>query len=88
MYVDDLNQWERARVIINAHLIDGTHCVMLQLKERGWISAVTAGVTDTDGYDCGTYAAKFDVTMKLTLEGISTGRKSCMQSLSTCTCYG
>ncbi|RLN96429.1 hypothetical protein BBJ28_00002960 [Nothophytophthora sp. Chile5] len=39
--------------------------------ERGWISAVTAGVTDTDGYDCGTYAAKFDVTMKLTLEGIS-----------------
>ncbi|KAE9349877.1 Nardilysin-like [Phytophthora fragariae] len=45
--------------------------VLSHLKERGWISAVTAGVTDTDGYDCGTYAAKFDVTMKLTLEGIS-----------------
>ncbi|KAG7379938.1 Nrd1 complex RNA-binding subunit [Phytophthora pseudosyringae] len=45
--------------------------VLSHLKERGWISAVTAGVTDTDGYDCGTYAAKFDITMKLTLEGIS-----------------
>ena len=44
---------------------------MLQLKEKGWISAVTAGVTDTDGYDSGTYAAKFDITMKLTLEGIA-----------------
>ena len=32
---------------------------------------MTAGVTDTDGYDCGTYAAKFDITMKLTLEGIA-----------------
>ncbi|KAH7476370.1 Nardilysin-like [Phytophthora ramorum] len=45
--------------------------VLSHLKERGWISAVTAGVTDTDGYDSGTYAAKFDITMKLTLEGIS-----------------
>lgn len=45
-------------------------CV-LQLKERGWISALTAGVTDTDGNESGTYAAKFDVTMKLTVEGIS-----------------
>ncbi|KAG3033567.1 hypothetical protein JG687_00005861 [Phytophthora cactorum] len=45
--------------------------VLSHLKERGWISAVTAGVTDTDGYDCGTYAAKFDITTKLTLEGIS-----------------
>ncbi|KAL3668320.1 hypothetical protein V7S43_006412 [Phytophthora oleae] len=45
--------------------------VLSHLKERGWISAVTAGVTDTDGYDCGTYAAKFDITMKLTPEGIS-----------------
>lgn len=42
-----------------------------QLKTRGWISSLTAGVTDTDGYDCGTYAARFDVTMKLTAEGIS-----------------
>ena len=32
---------------------------------------MTAGVTDTDGYDCGTYAAKFNITMKLTPEGIS-----------------
>ncbi|CAI5728102.1 unnamed protein product [Peronospora effusa] len=45
--------------------------VLSYLKERGWISAITAGVTDTDGYDCGTYAAKFNVTMKLTPEGIS-----------------
>ncbi|CAH0520454.1 unnamed protein product [Peronospora belbahrii] len=45
--------------------------VLSYLKERGWISAVTAGVTDTDGYECGTYSAKFDITMKLTLEGIS-----------------
>ncbi|KAG7401182.1 Nrd1 complex RNA-binding subunit [Phytophthora boehmeriae] len=45
--------------------------VLSHLKERGWISAVTAGVTDTDGYECGTFAAKFDVTMKLTLEGIA-----------------
>ncbi|KAF4047399.1 Peptidase M16 inactive domain [Phytophthora infestans] len=45
--------------------------VLSHLKQRGWISAVTAGVTDTDGYDCGSYAAKFDITMKLTLEGIS-----------------
>ncbi|KUF98905.1 MMS19 nucleotide excision repair protein [Phytophthora nicotianae] len=45
--------------------------VLSHLKERGWISAVTAGVTDTDGYDSGSYAAKFDITMKLTLEGIS-----------------
>lgn len=30
-----------------------------------------AGVTDTDGNDSGTYAAKFDVTMKLTVEGLS-----------------
>ncbi|POM72003.1 Nardilysin [Phytophthora palmivora] len=45
--------------------------VLSHLKERGWVSAVTAGVTDTDGYECGTYAAKFDITMKLTLEGIS-----------------
>ncbi|RLN64163.1 hypothetical protein BBJ29_000370 [Phytophthora kernoviae] len=46
-------------------------CKIVPLKERGWISAVTAGVTDTDGYECGTYAAKFDVTMKLTSEGIA-----------------
>ncbi|TDH72234.1 uncharacterized protein CCR75_005604 [Bremia lactucae] len=45
--------------------------VLSHLKKRGWISAITAGVTDTDGYDCGTYAAKFDVTMKLTLDGLS-----------------
>jgi secreted Zn-dependent insulinase-like peptidase len=43
----------------------------LQLKARGWISALTAGVTDTDGFDCGTYAARFDATIKLTREGIS-----------------
>uniref|UniRef100_K3X3Y3 Nardilysin n=1 Tax=Globisporangium ultimum (strain ATCC 200006 / CBS 805.95 / DAOM BR144) TaxID=431595 RepID=K3X3Y3_GLOUD len=45
--------------------------VLSLLKERGWISALTAGVTETDGNDSGTYGAKFDVTMKLTLEGIS-----------------
>ncbi|CEG49336.1 nardilysin-like protein [Plasmopara halstedii] len=45
--------------------------ILSHLKKKGWISAVTAGVTDTDGYDSGTYAAKFDITMKLTQEGIS-----------------
>ncbi|KAI9906073.1 hypothetical protein PsorP6_013696 [Peronosclerospora sorghi] len=45
--------------------------VLSHLKERGWISTVSAGVTDTDGFGCGTYGAKFDITMKLTLEGIS-----------------
>ncbi|TMW57430.1 hypothetical protein Poli38472_003355 [Pythium oligandrum] len=45
--------------------------ILSLLKARGWISSLTAGVTDSDGFDCGTYGAKFDITIKLTLEGIS-----------------
>jgi secreted Zn-dependent insulinase-like peptidase len=41
-----------------------------QLKRQGWISSITAGVTDSDGFDAGTFGAKFDVTMKLTMGGI------------------
>jgi secreted Zn-dependent insulinase-like peptidase len=40
------------------------------LKSNGWISSLTAGVTDSDGDECGTFGAKFDMSMKLTVEGV------------------
>ncbi|KAJ0405749.1 hypothetical protein ATCC90586_007692 [Pythium insidiosum] len=45
--------------------------ILSELKRRGWISSLTAGVTDSDGYECGTYGAKFELSVKLTLDGIS-----------------
>ncbi|DBA04210.1 TPA: hypothetical protein N0F65_004318 [Lagenidium giganteum] len=49
--------------------------VLSLLKKKGWISSLTAGVTGSDGYDCGTFGAKFDVSMKLTVEGIAHWRE-------------
>ena len=43
---------------------------MIQLKEKGWILSLQAGVNDDDGYDCGTFGAKYDIAMKLTTEGL------------------
>ncbi|GLE05992.1 hypothetical protein PINS_up015203 [Pythium insidiosum] len=45
--------------------------ILSELKRRGWISSLTAGVTDSDGYECGTFGAKFELSVKLTLDGIS-----------------
>ncbi|OQR83495.1 nardilysin [Achlya hypogyna] len=45
--------------------------ILFLLKERGWASTISAGLTDTHGYDYGTFGAVFTLEIKLTLEGLA-----------------
>ncbi|OQS07380.1 nardilysin [Thraustotheca clavata] len=45
--------------------------ILYHLKQKGWASSVSAGVTETHGYDYGTFGCIFTIEIKLTLQGLA-----------------
>ncbi|KDO32235.1 hypothetical protein SPRG_02713 [Saprolegnia parasitica CBS 223.65] len=42
--------------------------ILYYLKEKGWASSISAGLTETHGYDFGSFGAIFTLEIKLTLD--------------------
>ncbi|RHY93303.1 hypothetical protein DYB35_000165, partial [Aphanomyces astaci] len=40
------------------------------LTDAGWATAIVAGISDTDGYESGSYGCQFEVQLTLTIDGL------------------
>ncbi|EQC26438.1 hypothetical protein SDRG_15719 [Saprolegnia diclina VS20] len=54
---------------ILGHETEGS--ILHYLKEKGWVSYLTAGLTETHGYDYGSFGAIFSLVIDLTLDGLA-----------------